>query len=571
MTIRVPLEVRQRSLGALRLQHRARTHFGLGFGLERTADAVRTIIDASPPETLCQGESSRILFLSLRGWPEHIAVMGTVARALMLRGVHCSFLTCGGGLPDCEMTNETTVVGPPCHACSNCSSRLLESFQLPYHERREFVEDAEVRHAQRQCSTLSRSECERFSYRDVPLGQLVRASMCNILRRKTLEYEGNGNVLSLYRRLLASGLVLVDYFEEAFRCLRPDVLVTVNGLFFAEAIATFVARRAGIPFTTFEGGFLQGTYAFAHNAPAGYWDHISHVWPTVAKQPLSLDEDERLDGYLTERRRGGGDVSYLWDSRMETESDYLTERLGLRRDLPLFVAFSNVIWDSAVLDRDVAFSNMMDWLFATVELFSQRPDWQLIIRVHPAELRLVPAVTREPVVDRLRERFHSLPANVRVIPPEDRLDSYTIMRDADAGIVYTSSTGLEMALMGKPVCVAAQVHYRDRGFTIDVAQRVDLSTALETALTKGSLTDAEHDLARRYMSLLAFGVSIPLSYLSVPGTKTHFDLSLQSMSDLLPDVVPVVDFICERLLDRQPIILPRDPSGDLGATLIRSV
>ena len=150
----------------------------------------------------------------------------------------------------------------------------------------------------------------------------------------------------------------------------------------------------------------------------------------------------------------------------------------------------------------------MSWLFATVELFRLKPDWQLVIRVHPAEVRLVGSVTQECVPDRLSEQVGSLPHNVRLVPAESPLSSYALMRGADVGIVYSSTTGLEMALLGKPVCCAGKVHYRDKGFTFDVTTKSDFLPQLESALRQHALSADQEALARCYAYAVLFRLPI---------------------------------------------------------------
>lgn len=45
----------------------------------------------------------RVLVVSLRGWSTHNAYELTIAQALRMRGADVAFLTCGGGMPACEL------------------------------------------------------------------------------------------------------------------------------------------------------------------------------------------------------------------------------------------------------------------------------------------------------------------------------------------------------------------------------------------------------------------------------------------------------------------------------------
>ena len=42
------------------------------------------------------------------------------------------------------------------------------------------------------------------------------------------------------------------------------------------------------------------------------------------------------------------------------------------------------------------------------------------------------------------------------------------MNTADFGLVFTTTVGMEMAMVGLPVIVTGQTHYRNKGFSLDV-------------------------------------------------------------------------------------------------------
>nr|MBP7355540.1 hypothetical protein [Longilinea sp.] len=60
-----------------------------------------------------------------------------------------------------------------------------------------------------------------------------------------------------------------------------------------------------------------------------------------------------------------------------------------------------------------------------------------------------------------------LPEHIRVIKPDEKINTYDLVDVADLGLVYTTTVGMEMAMNGVPVIVAGKTHYRNRGFTHD--------------------------------------------------------------------------------------------------------
>jgi cysteine desulfurase len=113
---------------------------------------------------------------------------------------------------------------------------------------------------------------------------------------------------------------------------------------------------------------------------------------------------------------------------------------------------------------------MAEWITRTAQFFATRSDAQLLIRVHPGE-RLTHGKS---MVDVVREALPQLPENMRVIGPLEKVNTYDLMEVAALGLVYTTTTGMEMALRGLPVVACGETHYRQRGVTFhcDATQAV---------------------------------------------------------------------------------------------------
>ena len=73
---------------------------------------------------------------------------------------------------------------------------------------------------------------------------------------------------------------------------------------------------------------------------------------------------------------------------------------------------TNVSWDAQLHYPANAFPSMLEWLVQTCEYFATRPDLQLLIRVHPAEISGFP-VSRQPILSELRKREHFEKPSVR--------------------------------------------------------------------------------------------------------------------------------------------------------------
>jgi len=171
--------------------------------------------------------------------------------------------------------------------------------------------------------------------------------------------------------------------------------------------------------------------------PAGAWEQARAT-------PLTSIEAEAIEAYLDERRHGGGALDNFRRERNE-DAGLIRSRLHLETGRPLVVMFCNILWDSAVLERDIGFRSMGDWVISGIRWAQTHPEVDLVVRIHPAEVKLRNHPTRERMADHISATVPEIAANVRVIEAEDPTSSYVFMEEAAVGLVYTSTVGLELA------------------------------------------------------------------------------------------------------------------------------
>ena len=216
-----------------------------------------------------------------------------------------------------------------------------------------------------------------------------------------------------------------------------------------------------------------------------------------------------LDAYLLERVSGGRTLDNFWAHRVEGRCRGPTGAQPCGRS-PTDPTLLQPLWDSAIQDQDVAFESLRHWLLDAIEWARRTPDIDLVIRIHPAEVHIAIHPTREQMADVIAAHVAALPENVRVVAPDSPISSYTLMRAASVGLVYSSTSGLEMATLGLPVVAAAAAHFTRRGFTSDPSDR-DAYWATVEALIAGPPGDLERarvrELARPLLTPLL--VSVP--------------------------------------------------------------
>ena len=118
-------------------------------------------------------------------------------------------------------------------------------------------------------------------------------------------------------------------------------------------------------------------------------------------------------------------------------------------------AVCNILGDSGVQGKDVAFASKLAWLEQAVAC-ARRTRVHLVIRVHPAEVKLCNQPRRDPVLTD-KQRLLTPPAdNVTMVGPEDPVNSQrTAPRPAMWGSSIRPKWALRWPAPGSSVLAAA--------------------------------------------------------------------------------------------------------------------
>jgi hypothetical protein len=202
---------------------------------------------------------------------------------------------------------------------------------------------------------------------------------------------------------------------------------------------------------------------------------------------------------------------------------------------------------------------MLEWLVRTCEYFASRPDLQLLIRVHPAELSGFPP-TRQPILDELARRMPELPSNVTVVPPESGLSTYALMALCNAALIYGTKMGVELTSVGMPVIVAGEAWIRNKGLTLDASSPEEYVALLDRLPFAGPPDTSRRARARRYAYHFFFNRMIPLPFVQPKAGYPLYTLRLASLAGLRPGASPGLDAICDGILRQTPFVLRETPA-----------
>jgi len=280
----------------------------------------------------------------------------------------------------------------------------------------------------------------------------------------TLQIEDVNPLMGIYRlRRERNNFAACTTFGY-FQAHRADVVIVPNGMILEFGAIYEVARHLGIPVVSYEFGDQANRVWMAQESQIVRHE-TDDLWESRRPLPLSKVQREWLEKLLKGRQNTTPDSTFarLYPQFADVQGGKRVRAVLGLDSRPVVLLPTNVLGDSLTLGRQVFTATMTEWITRLVHYFVNHPEVQLVVRIHPGEV-----ISRGPSIrEEIEKVVPELPEHIHFVNPKDPINTYDLLEIADLGLVYTTTTGLEMATRGIPVIIGGKTHYRNRGFTID--------------------------------------------------------------------------------------------------------
>ena len=463
----------------------------------------------------------------------------SLAKALQLRGYDVRALICGNALTMCttEYTVNSVHDDKTCKLCVDFSKEFLTVAGIPYSTYNDYLSKKEIDEIKSKVAKLSIEECEKLVYKDVHVGGLSKNSVLRYfkgnLKPDKNEYD------SVFRSELINAIISTDIAEKIVREDKPDVIVTRHlGYSSWGSFAEYCTNKK-IRVCSPGEGYKKNTLRFdifsiddVNNAFLRYFEEIRK------KKYLNIDEENEVQAFIDKRFAGkeGDTADYVF-----TQGEIEKEDLHFEKYDRTYAIFPNVPWDSSLRYANKCFNSVYEWIHYTINLFKNKPNYQLIVKIHPSELRVLKSEST--VLDYIKDNFKSLPENVKIIPPDTKISPYDLFNFIDVGIVYNGTIGLEMILNDIRVVVAGRTHYGNKGFTYDISTKKEYEEALFGDLK--SLDKKNVKLAKVYSYFYFIKSFIPYDYITADNRTLKYGWNIESLNDFAEGKDEYLDHVCD--------------------------
>lgn len=435
---------------------------------------------------------------------KHLYKYCVIARAFELRGYEPLFVLCDRVLPDCSIKPLGT--DNDCGTCELCSyrgERMIEAFGHEWIPLSDLVDDPSQYHS------LDGDDGDLAEYGGVDLHEFATYSVRKVKRKYTLSGKRDERALDQFLR---AGVLLVDAVDRLVEEYDVRAMISHDDKYCWSGVPLIAAAHRGVYAYSSTLGWHPNSIVLGRTDHRDSFPHFeeSELIERFLAQPLDEAQEREVDSLL-ENRRAGTDVQnhYSADGN-ESIDETAPTTVGM---------FTNLIWDASIDNELSPFSDIFDWIGETIEHFVDRDDARLVVKTHPAETI---RGTNESVGEWISDHFDvDRLDSLDVLPPSTGVNTYRMIDDIDAAIVFNSTVGIEAAYYGTPVVVAGDTHYRGLDVTYDPDRRSEYFELLQRIETL-EMTERMRSRAERYAYFFFVGKHLPFHHFPAEDTREEF-------------------------------------------------
>jgi hypothetical protein len=303
------------------------------------------------------------------------------------------------------------------------------------------------------------------------LSEADEAQIANLTELNAISYLLRGGqvdeeVRSAFRTSLAENL---RQLHPLFTGDRFDHWVVPGGIYGVSGLAVYRAEQNHCRVATYDSGpgslalGVRGVAAFCADITAMFQPEYADYVEAHRAQAVAMAQKE-FELRRAARDRYGYSAHAYEEGREPEACDVL---------FPM-----NIFDDAAGLGGHRFFASPMDWMRETVGFILAHTSATIVLREHPGA-RLV--AWRDDSGGKLLAAFPNEP-RLRFISCTEKASTYQFLEPAKLVLPYSSSVGVEAAILGKQVIMESEAYYARLPFVQQAASRDDYFARILAAL-----------------------------------------------------------------------------------------
>ena len=360
---------------------------------------------------------------------------------------------------------------------------------------------------QDELNQIKKINFEKYTFEDLKNFKFEGINIGEHANSGTIRYFSSSNLKNIKNsketliQYVKAALVTQKVSENLFKKKKYDEMFINHGIYVPQGVIQDCAKKFDVNTATW-------CFAYTRNSVNITRDDTYHRALIHEKNDkwnnFNFDKkaEQKIDEFLKVRRKGKSlSISNNWNESLEDQDldieNYLFER-KVDVNKPIIGLATNMLWDAQVYFPTNFFKDILEWLFFTIDFFVKRQDLQLVIRIHPAEV-LTTTKSLERVEDIILEKYKTLPKNIFLVKPEDKISTYSIFNKCNAVLVYASKIAMETMAANIPTIVCGESFLRNKSISFDPNSKDEYFDLLSKLPFKNNPIDEKRlILAKKY-------------------------------------------------------------------------
>lgn len=420
-----------------------------------------------------------LVFTPFCYWNIHTAYELTIAKGLQIRNAELLHITCNKDIPYCDIHDGSFDDSHICNMCISNQNNFFKAFKLKRNPLSDFYNKNLINEAIKIVNNLKDEELLDFKYKNSKLGLWIQSSVFTYFRINEIEIT-NAEINKRFREYLIGAVIINDAFENIIEKFAPEVLLMFNGRFFTFRIPFEIARSKGIRTIVHDRGYRDSSIIFKENEVIQGLDTLRKLWNDVKEFPLRKEEVDEAVNYLIQREKGKNTGWYTW---VKESTDYksLINKLDLNPNNEIYSFYTSSDDELAAFKEwSSVYSSQSDFILHLTEYFIDNPKKQLIIRIHPnSAVNKGNRKENTQFLDFINQVKVEFSDNIKIIYPEDDINSYQLIKISNAVITYFSTVTIEATARLKPVLITGGGPYHNLEFINTLKNKKELFYILD--------------------------------------------------------------------------------------------
>tara|TARA_A100001015_G_C15034086_1_gene734954 strand:+ start:398 stop:2005 length:1608 start_codon:yes stop_codon:yes gene_type:complete len=465
-----------------------------------------------------------------------------VSLALFIKGYDIEFLLCDGALKAClqaefgQISKNELIKNDMKKLCKSCFSEGFNAmkglgFKINYYS--DFIIKEDKKFILEKIDLLKFNEVREYEVDKIKIGLHSHANLLRFLAAGDAKESKSNNII--LKKFLYSSYITKFVIERILNSKKFYKLFFHHAIYVPQGIIADITKKHGIDFFCWSQTNKNRSIEFAKNNN----NITKHIFDKDFKwldKKLSKNEEKEIYAEFNKKKNSKNSdwINYVDDNEKNNELKDFLKKNEIENKSNNVCLFTNLIWDAEVLYPNDIFSSMSNWVYETIKYFQKRTELNLIIRVHPAELK---AAFRsvDTVKNFLDKNFNNLGSNIFIINADSPINSYKLADYCSLNLVYSSRVSYELSAMGHNVLLAGSAFVRNKKVTIDPVDKDEYFELLNKFPNNFPLmSDIRKENALKYAYYYLNEHSIEIQSFKENGNKwPPFDISKNLIQDLI--------------------------------------